>query len=328
MSKPIAGVLLFGMWGFYLCYLFLGLSPWPSAILAWSAALLLGPRLDKAARRQCSILYGAGLLLLLFCWLNGVRFSAKELFLPNLDMVALFTAVSTLNLATSALSDNQQPNWRGWRGLASSLLGVSLLGAVINMSVLFVVGDRLAVNGTLDRRQVIILNRIYCAAAFWSPFFIAMAVALTYAPGMQFSRILPFGLLAAFGAMVITSWDVWRLGIADFEGYPLRLQTLRLPLLLCIAVLVGKWWWPTLTITGIIALMAPLVSLLLMPRQNVTVALKQQVTERFPAMGSQVVLFLGAGLLAAGIHGLTQFWSPQALFAHINHYGVIEAALV
>ena len=35
--------------------------------------------------------------------------------------------------------------------------------------------------------------------------------------------------------------------------------------------------------------------------QNVVVALKQQVTERFPAMGSQVVLFLGAGLLAAGI---------------------------
>ena len=56
MSKPIAGVLLFGMWGLYLCYLFLGLSPWPSAILAWSAALLLGPRLDKAARRQCSML--------------------------------------------------------------------------------------------------------------------------------------------------------------------------------------------------------------------------------------------------------------------------------
>lgn len=328
MSKPIAGVLLFGMWGLYLCYLFLGLSPWPCAILAWSAALLLGPRLDKAARQQCGILYGAGLLLLLFCWLNGVRFSAKALFLPNLDMVALFTAVSTLNLATSALKTNDQANWRGWRGLVSSLLGVSLLGAVINMSVLFVVGDRLAVNGTLDRRQVIILNRIYCAAAFWSPFFIAMAVALTYAPGMQFSRILPFGLLAVLGAMAITSWDVWRLGLADFEGYPLRLQTLRLPVLLSVAVLLGKWWWPTLTITGIIALMAPLVSILLMPRQHVATALKQQVMVRFPSMGSQVVLFLGAGLLAAGIHGLTQIWSPQALFAHISHYGVIEAALV
>jgi hypothetical protein len=328
MSKPIAGVLLFGMWLLYLCYLFLGLSPWPCAVLAWGAAFLLGPRLDKAARQQCAILYGIGLLLLLFCWLKGVHIDPKTLFLPNLDMVALFTAVSTLNLATNGLSEESQQNWQGWRGLFGSLLGVSLLGAVINMSVLFVVGDRLAVNGTLDRRQVIILNRIYCGAAFWSPFFIAMAVALTYAPGMQFSRILPFGLLAALGAMAITTWDVWRLGIADFEGYPLRLQTLRLPVLLSIAVLIGKWWWPTLTITGIIALMAPLVSLLLMPKKNVAEALKQQVTQRFPAMGSQVVLFLGAGLLAAGIHGLTQIWSPQILLAHISHYGVIEAALV
>ena len=67
--------------GFYLCYLFLGLSPWPSAILAWSAALLLGQ--DWIKQRAGSILYGAGLLLLLFCWLNGVRFSAKDLFLAQ-----------------------------------------------------------------------------------------------------------------------------------------------------------------------------------------------------------------------------------------------------
>lgn len=328
MLKPVAGVLLLGMWACYLSYLFMGMSPWPATALAWSAALLLGPRLDHAARRQCTILYGTAFLLLLFCWLNGVHFSARQLFLPNLDMVALFTGVSTLNLATSALAENAQSNWRGWKGLFSSLLGVSFLGAVINMSVLFVVGDRLAVNGTLERRQVIILNRVYCAAAFWSPFFIAMAVALIYAPGMQFSRILPFGLLAALGAMLITTWDVWRRGIADFEGYPLSIQTLRLPVLLSLAVILGKWWWPALTITGIIAFMAPLISVLLMPKKQMTTALKRQVTERFPAMGSQVVLFLGAGLLAAGIHGLTQIWSPEALFARIDHYGVLEAAVV
>ena len=326
--KPVAGVLLLSMWVCYLSYLFLGMSPWPAGVLAWCAALLLGPRLDKAARRQCAVLYGAAVLLLLFCWLNGVQFSAKQLLFTNLDMVALFTAVSTLNLATSALAESEQSNWTGWKGLFSSLLGVSFLGAVINMSVLFVVGDRLAVNGTLERRQVIILNRVYCAAAFWSPFFIAMAVALIYAPGMQFSRILPFGLLAALGAMFITTWDVWRGGIADFVGYPLRFQTLRLPVLLSLAVLAGKWWWPALTITGIIALMAPLISVILMPKQQVVVALKSQVTERFPAMGSQVVLFLGAGLLAAGIHGLTQIWSPEALFTHVEHYGVLEASVV
>ena len=59
-----------------------------------------------------------------------------------------------------------------------------------------------------------------------------------------------------------------------------------------------------------------------------TSALKRQVTERFPSMGSQVVLFLGAGLLAAGIHGLTQIWSPEGLFVYIRHYGVLEASVV
>ncbi|TXH61376.1 MAG: hypothetical protein E6Q86_08560 [Tolumonas sp.] len=328
MIKPAAGMLLLGMWVCYLGYLFFGISPWPAASLAWCSAILLGPQLDKAARRQCAILYSAAFLLLIFDWLNGVSFTAKELFLPNIDMVALFTGVSTLNLATAAMSEKEQPNWTGWKGLFSSLLSVSFLGAVINMSVLFVVGDKLAHNGTLERRQVIILNRIYCGAAYWSPFFIAMAVALTYAPGMQFSRILPFGLLAALGAMLITIWDVWRSGIASFEGYPLRLQTLRLPVLLSLAVLAGKWLWPAVTITGVIALMAPLISMILMPKREMTSALKRQVTERFPSMGSQVVLFLGAGLLAAGIHGLTQIWSPEGLFVYIRHYGVLEASVV
>jgi len=52
MLKPVAGVLLLGMWACYLSYLFMGMSPWPATALAWSAALLLGPRLDHAARRM------------------------------------------------------------------------------------------------------------------------------------------------------------------------------------------------------------------------------------------------------------------------------------
>lgn len=85
-------------------------------------------------------------------------------------------------------------------------------GAVINLSVLFIIGDRLERNGTLERRQVLVLSRIFCAAAFWSPFFVAMAVALTYAPGLQLSRILPFGVVATLLAMGLTAWQVERLG--------------------------------------------------------------------------------------------------------------------
>ena len=62
--KPIAGVLILGLWLADLAHLYLGSSLWPAAGLAWSAALLLGPRLDAAARRQCFVLYLAALLLL------------------------------------------------------------------------------------------------------------------------------------------------------------------------------------------------------------------------------------------------------------------------
>ena len=39
------------------------------------------------------------------------------------------------------------------------------------------------------------------------------------------------------------------------------------------------------------------------------------------------MLFLGAGLLAAGIGGLTQVWSPAPLLAMFHHFGVLEATL-
>ena len=141
--KSIAGVLILGLWLADLAHLYLGCSLWPAAGLAWSAALLLGPRLDAAARRQCFVLYLSALLLLAVAWSQGARLAAATLFLPNVNMVTLFAAVSCLNLATGTLAQNQG-SWRGWKGVWGTLLGVNLLGAVINMSVLFVVGDRLA----------------------------------------------------------------------------------------------------------------------------------------------------------------------------------------
>ncbi len=326
MSKRIAGVLILFMWLADLAHLYLQVSIWPAAVLAWAAALLLGPGLDPAARRQCSVLYLCALWLLALAWSQGARLEVSTLLLPNVDMVTLFAAVSCLNLATGSLAQNKG-TWSGWKGAWGTLLGVNLLGAVINMSVLFVVGDRLARQGMLERRQVIMLSRIYCSAAFWSPFFIAMAVAVTYAPGMIFTHILPFGLLGTVAAMLITLLEVRQLGIENFEGYPLRVQTLLLPGLLALTVIVGRLLWPELSIVGIISLAAPLISLLLMPKQRVTLALRRQVTERFPAMGSQIVLFLGAGLLAAAINGLTQVWSPAPLLAAFHEFGVLEATL-
>ncbi len=268
---------------------------------AWGASLLTWPWLVGAAKRQALALYGAALLLLFFSWWRGASLTAGDWLLPNINMLTMFAAVSTLNLATSGLLTGTT-SWTGRKGLWSTMASLNLLGAVINLSVLFIIGDRLERNGTLERRQVMVLSRIFCAAAFWSPFFVAMAVALTYAPGLQLSHILPFGILAALLAMGLTAWQVERIGVADFAGYPLRLQTLGLPVTLALLVLLIKQVWPQLGILAVIALVAPLLALLFMPRVGRKAALKRQVVERFPAIGGQLVLFLGAGLLAAGIN--------------------------
>ncbi|WP_068979325.1 MULTISPECIES: hypothetical protein [Aeromonas] len=328
MAKRWSGYLILGMWLLNLLHLYLGLSPWPAAIAAWGASLLTWPWLVGAAKRQALALYGAALLLLIFSWLRGATLTAGDWLLPNINMLTMFAAVSTLNLATSGLLTGTT-SWTGRKGLWSTMASLNLLGAVINLSVLFIIGDRLERNGTLERRQVMVLSRIFCAAAFWSPFFVAMAVALTYAPGLQLSHILPFGILAALLAMGLTAWQVERIGVADFAGYPLRLQTLGLPVTLALLVLLIKQIWPQLGILAVIALVAPLLALLFMPRVGRKAALKRQVVERFPAIGGQLVLFLGAGLLAAGINSalsVVEFDMGHGL-PLFNHFGWLEASL-
>ena len=98
----------------------------------------------------------------------GASLSPGDWLLPNINMLTMFAAVSTLNLATSGLLTGTA-SWSGRKGLWSTMASLNLLGAVINLSVLFIIGDRLERNGTLERRQVMVLSRIFCAAAFWSP---------------------------------------------------------------------------------------------------------------------------------------------------------------
>ena len=98
---------------------------------------------------------------------------------------------------------------------------------------------------------------------------------------------------------------------------------------LALLVLVIHRFWPGLSILAVIALVAPLLALLFMPQAGRGAALKRQVVERFPAIGGQLVLFLGPGLLAAGINSalsVLDFGSGHGL-PLFNHFGWLEACL-
>jgi hypothetical protein len=327
MAKRLSGYLILAMWLLNLVALYVGISQWPAAICSWLACLLTLPFLAGAARRQAMALYGAALLLGLFAFSQGAPFKPAEWLLPNINMLTMFAAVSTLNLATAGLGGGSG-NWQGRKGVWSTMASLNLLGAVINLSIIFIVGDRLERQGTLERRQVMVLSRLFNAAAMWSPFFVAMAVAVTYSPGLQLSVIMPFGLIGVLAAMVITAWQVERLGSDGFCGFPLQRQALTLPIALAVAVLAVKQLWPALPILAVISLMAPILALSFMPKKGCRDALKRQLYERFPAIGGQLVLFLGAGLLAAGINSalsVLDFGGHE--LPVFQHYGAIEASL-
>ena len=112
----------------------------------------------------------------------------------ELGIVAMLTGVSFLGL----LPDNtkQQAPITGTKGVISTWASVQLLGAVINMSAVFVVGDKLQrLSQNMSSEQLAILTRALTSAGWWSPFFASVAVALSVAPNAAFHHLAMIGCL-------------------------------------------------------------------------------------------------------------------------------------
>ncbi|QQS54853.1 MAG: hypothetical protein IPM89_03140 [Candidatus Competibacteraceae bacterium] len=306
-----------------------GASLLPAGLLGWSAALLLSYRLGRRQRIQSAWLIGLGTMGIAWGTLHGTPFKMNPIFAGNQGLVSLLAAVSFLRLVTRpGGADPEQPAPRGRKALWRTLLGVHLFGAVINLSTVVILGDRMATRGRLGKRRALALTRGFAAAAFWSPFFSAMAAALTYAPGARLGVVVLAGLPMAALALWLTARDIDpenpKLG-APFIAYPMRFSTLWVPGLLVFIVLTVHAWVPDWSILAIIALSAPLLTILILVGQHGLAAcspLKGHVTQGLASTVNELVLFLAAGVLAAGLISLTgtlgdwlpfeRFGAPQA----------------
>lgn len=288
---------------------------WPAAILGWLATCRLGRRLPKASRRQALWLGGIGLLFWATALLRQTPASPLTAVVTNQPLLMMFAGVSFLSLATPV----QDPaKGRKPGSLIGTLLGVHLFGAVINISVLYLFGDRMQRNDTLDRRQVIVLGRSYSAGAAWSPFFVAMGVALAYAPGLDFMALLPWGLACAALLLLLTYFDAWRID-GDFIGYPLQAQALVLPSLMAITVVLMHHFWPSLAIPLIISIVSPLFAILLMPHGMKRTRLQNFLNGGLARVVPQFALFLAAGVFSSGLTALLVSW-PEGFALPIDKF--------
>lgn len=294
----------------------------------WLAVVLLWRDLGRRNRLQAGALAGTGIALLLAA---ALVFDAEIAWLGILDgnsyVVAMLVGVSFIGLIGSRRGHAPPPGSAvtGRRGTAGTWLGVHLLGAVLNLSTVFMVGDRLRRHGELSLPQLLALNRGLSSAALWSPFFASMGVVMTLAPEMRFGSVLAVGLPLGLAAGGLSLIDLSRrFELAEVPGYSLSPSSLLMPVVMAALVLLFHYvLTPSLSIVSIITFLLPAVALASNLPQGPRWTLRRvrsHALERLPAMRGEVSLFLCAGLLTQGLSAFiaAATGSQWTLFEHFG----------
>lgn len=313
---------------------FAGLVPLPHGVgyALWLATLLLWRDIPWRTRWQAGALTAIGLGLLITArWHYGAQVAWPSITSGNTYVVAMLVGVSFIGLIGNR-SGSKRPLGRavtGRRGTAGTWLGVHLLGTILNLSTVFMIGDRLARRAPLTTPQLLALNRGLSSAALWSPFFASMGVVMTLAPGMEYSRILAIGLPLALLSGAFTTLELSRrFDLAEVAGFSLSPRSLLMPAAMAALVMLFHFkLTPGLGIVSIITFLLPGVALASNlpagPRWTLY-RVRQHTLMRLPAMRGEIALFLSAGLLTLGLSTLVAAatGSEWTLF---DRFGAIQA---
>ncbi len=343
IRKHLSAFVGIGILSFYIVQLtghFYQLSPNYAGSLIWLVWFCALTRLTPSIRKQCIIIYTFSCFFALIYFFSDGVFQVKNWLFTNLDILMLFSATSFLSLLhentkQKVSREEKSGTHHSKHGLISTMCGLHLFGAIINLSIIYLIGDHFKRHsqGKLSPEQLLVLSRIFPTASHWSPFMISMAVTLVYAPELNLTLAIIFGFLFALTAMMGVIWDLRGEASAQFIGFPIRGLIMKVALALASSVIIGKIWRNEVNIIAWVALMTPLITLLFLQRWPWDPLIRSHVTENIPKIGDNVIIFLGAGLLSAGISGLLeQFnWSFEQ-YAKIGfmwyHAGILVLSIV
>ena len=295
----------------------------------WLAGMLLAPRVVGLQRIQTLLMLGVGGAGLLYAWLTDGQPQWLKALVGNQALLAMLAGVSFLRLITLPQSDEREADPEGPGALRRTLLGVHLFGSVINLSAVMILGDRQSRRDPLAPLQATVLSRGFSLAAHWSPFFAAMGVALSSSPGAELLVLTGVGLPLAMLGLGLSAWQLSaRARVEGYVGYPMHFGALWIPGLLAALVLSSHLLAPAISILTLISCLAVLLTLgVLLGRggAQALMAFGDHVREGLPRMSGELLLFLAAGVLAAGIGSLVQStgWSLQ-----LSGFGATEASLM
>ncbi|WAM53543.1 hypothetical protein [Vreelandella venusta] len=312
MRQRVAGVLiLLGLVAQIIG--FIGVKPTAQAVsyVLWVAVALLWRDIPRRSRIQAGVLITLGALMLVVAQvMYGANVNWPAMLQGNVFVATMLVGVSFISLIGT--QGNKRPPGKrvtGADGVLRTWLGVHFLGTILNLSTIFMVGDRLARHSPLTMPQLLALNRGLSSAALWSPFFASMAVVIALAPDVQYGQIALIGFPLALLSGLLTTLELSRrFDLTEVDGFSLSPRSLLMPASMAVLVMLFHFWLtPSLTIVSIITFLLPVVAVLSNLREGTRFTLRrlrQHTTTRLPAMRGEISLFLAAGLLTLGLSTL------------------------
>ncbi len=297
---------------------------WLAGVASWLAALLLFNNASRILQVQVGILLAIGLILIFYAADQGVEINLLKVISSNSGLLSMIAAVGFLRLVAISDTDKETRLPVGRRSYLHTLLGVNVLSTIINISAPMLIADRIHQQRPLQRFTSQSITRVFCGCASWSPFFGAMAVVLTYVSQAKLLWIVLAGLPFTVMGLIVVYAEArirYPTEVDSFIGYPIHLDSLKIPFVLVICVVLGFWLLPETPVLMVIASSALLVTtltLVIRNRASVTSQLGDYVVNGLPRMVNELTLFLAAGVLAAGMSAIIENGVSFTQFTHFD----------
>ena len=280
-----------------------------SGFLAWISLLLLFFSIKN--KKMIIILFSLSLVSFLISYLNGFEINIVKVFTVNQYLLTLLIGVAFLRLIAIPKIDKEDKLPKGELSFFKTYLGVHLFGSVINLSSLILVADKLYKKAPLTNAQIVLLTRAFASDAYWSPFFVAFAAAITYTPNLSTSIVLINGIFLSIITFLISYYEVIKnkeFKIKEFSGYPLSFDNLYLPLCLAFLVLLTNHFYPDIKVIILVASFALLLTLIVLPikegLKNSVLKLTNHISKELPNMKMEISLFLVAGMFGMSVSAI------------------------
>jgi hypothetical protein len=280
-------------------------SPLATAFFAWSALLLSIDQLPRKMLIQASLMLSVGLGCMFWSLDELSQLPFEKMFSVNHQLLAVIAAVSFLRLITQAGNGSDESLPFGKMAMLKTIWGLHLFSSIITLSAMMIFGSRIEKEATINRLHAIMFSRTFACGCFWSPFYVAIATAILYAPGSDLLVLSLAGIPVALFGLAITSWQFMRdEEIESTAGFPVHADALAIPVALSVLLIVTHLLLPDFPVLSLISVLALLMTAILLLYQKRSAALalyKNHIEEYLPKINRELTLFLTAGVMATGL---------------------------